>query len=51
MLNKYLADPSTITENLSPPRPPKETTDVVGDKVNATKGFLRKWQALWERKG
>ena len=51
MLDKYLADPPTITEKLSPPRPPMETTEVVGDKVNATKGFVGKWQASWERKG
>ncbi|KAH9207261.1 hypothetical protein DL95DRAFT_468813 [Leptodontidium sp. 2 PMI_412] len=51
MLDKYLADPPTITEKLSPPRLPKETTEVIGDKVNATKGFLGKWQASWEKKG
>ncbi|KAH6696439.1 hypothetical protein BKA61DRAFT_563492 [Leptodontidium sp. MPI-SDFR-AT-0119] len=51
MLDKYLADPPTITEKLSPPQPPKETTEVVGDTANATKCFLGKWQASWERKG
>jgi len=48
MLDKYLADPPTITEKLSPPRPPKE---VAGDKVSVTGKFLGEWQASWEKKG
>ncbi|KAL5317271.1 hypothetical protein ACEPPN_014366 [Leptodophora sp. 'Broadleaf-Isolate-01'] len=51
MLDKYLADPPTIAEKLSPPRPPKETTEVVRDKVSATEKFLGEWQASWEKKG
>jgi len=51
MLDKYLADPPTITEKLSPPRLPKETSEVTGDKVSAVEKFLGEWQASWEKKG
>jgi hypothetical protein len=49
MLNKYLADPPTITEKLSSPWPSKETKSV-GDKMNSTKEYPGEWQASWEKK-
>jgi hypothetical protein len=51
MLDKYLADPPTITEKLSPSRPLHETTEVTADKVSAAEKFLGEWQASWEKTG
>ncbi|PQE04310.1 hypothetical protein CJF30_00010062 [Rutstroemia sp. NJR-2017a BBW] len=50
MLNKWLADPPTITEKLSSPRPPKETSSV-GEKIGTSREYIQEWQVSWEKKG
>jgi hypothetical protein len=50
MLDKWLADPPTITEKLSSPRPPKETSSV-GEKIGTSRNYIEKWQVSWEKKG
>jgi hypothetical protein len=51
MLDQYLANPSTITEKLAFPQPPKKTAKAVGDNPSETEEFLYKWQATWENRG
>ena len=51
MLTKYVAKSPTITEKLSLPRAPKETAEVVAERVKGTKDFLVDWQTSWEKKG
>jgi hypothetical protein len=51
MLDKYRTKSPTITEKLSLPRAPKETAEVVAEKVRGTKAFLGEWQVSWEKKG
>jgi hypothetical protein len=51
MLDRYLAYPPTITEKLSLPHPREHATEVAEDKVTATKEFLWKCEAVWEKKG
>jgi hypothetical protein len=50
MLDKYLADPPTITEKLAVPQGPKrKASKIVEDKRKETKEFLRDWQASWDK--
>jgi hypothetical protein len=51
MLDKYRTKSPTITEKLALPRAPKETAEVVAEKVRGTKAFLGEWQVSWEKKG
>jgi hypothetical protein len=51
MLDKYRAKSPTITEKLSLPRAPKETAEVVAEKVKGTKEFLGEWQVSWKKMG
>jgi hypothetical protein len=50
MLDKYLADPATITEKISVLPPPEKVAEVVDDKANKMKETLSQWQASWEKK-
>jgi hypothetical protein len=50
MLNKYLANPLTITEKLAVPQAlKKKAAEIVEDKRNEAKEFLRNWQASWDK--
>jgi hypothetical protein len=51
MLDKYLATPPTITENLAFPGPPRAAKRVAKEKRKKAAEFIEGWQAEWERMG
>jgi len=51
MLDRYLANPPTITEKLLLPQPPEQTVEVVEEKVTPTKELVGECEASWENKG
>ncbi|OBT79170.1 hypothetical protein VF21_01794 [Pseudogymnoascus sp. 05NY08] len=51
MLDKYLAAPPTITENLAFPGPPRAAKRVAKESRKKAGEFIGRWQAEWERMG
>jgi hypothetical protein len=50
MLNKYLANPSTVNEKLAVPQASKKKgSEIVKDKRNEAKEFLQNWHASWDK--
>ncbi|KAE8448017.1 hypothetical protein EG329_009940 [Mollisiaceae sp. DMI_Dod_QoI] len=50
MLDRYLADPQTLTEKLALPQPSKNTTTMIREKRKEAKEFLCKWQTSWGKR-
>ncbi|KFY62762.1 hypothetical protein V496_04406 [Pseudogymnoascus sp. VKM F-4515 (FW-2607)] len=50
MLNRYIVTPIGITERLSVPHiPQKKAAEIVNNKRDETKEFLRNWQESWDK--
>lgn len=51
MLDKYLATPPTIIEELRFSGPPRATKKVVADRRKKAADYISNWEASWEKMG
>ncbi|OBU01785.1 hypothetical protein VE01_00477 [Pseudogymnoascus verrucosus] len=51
MLDKYLATPPSITENLAFPGPPRAAKRIAEERRKKAAEYIEGWQTEWERMG
>ncbi|KFY89745.1 hypothetical protein V500_05518 [Pseudogymnoascus sp. VKM F-4518 (FW-2643)] len=51
MLDKYLATPLTIIEELAFSGPPRAAKKVVADRRKKAADYISNWEASWEKMG
>lgn len=51
LLDKYLATPLTIIEELAFSGPPRAAKKVVADRTKKAANYISNWEASWEKMG